>query len=54
MCQSITGLDQPMFAKVIETITGVQNMFACHVDKNNINQWAPSMYTSHQVIKVHN
>ena len=49
----ITGLDQPMFAKVIETITGVENMFARHVDKNNINEWAPSTYTSHQAIEVH-
>lgn len=32
----ITGLDQPIFAKIIETIAGVQNMFAHHVDKNNI------------------
>ena len=43
-----------MFAKVIETIAGIQDMFVCHVDKNDINQWAPSMYTSHQAIKVHN
>jgi hypothetical protein len=38
MCQSvrITGLDQPIFAKIIETIAGIQNMFARHIDKNNI------------------
>jgi len=38
----ITGLDQPMFAKMIEAIAGVQNMLTRQVDKNNIIEWAPS------------
>ena len=50
----ITGLDEPNFAKVIETIAGVQNMFAHRVDKNNINEWAPSTYMSYQAIEVYN
>ena len=50
----ITGLDQPIFAKMIKTIAGVQNMFARRVDKNNINEWAPSAYKSYQEIEVYN
>ena len=50
----ITGLGQPIFAKAIETIAGVQNTFARHVDKNNISEWAPSTYTSYQAIEVYN
>jgi len=42
----ITGLDQPMFAKMIEAIAGVQNMLTRQVDKNNIIEWAPSKWRS--------
>lgn len=50
----ITGLDQPIFSKMIEAIAGVQNLFARQVDKNNIIEWAPSTYTSYQAIEVYN
>jgi hypothetical protein len=51
----ITGLDQPIFTKVIETIAGVQNMIVRHVDKDNINKWAPTAYTSsYQAIELYN
>ena len=37
---TITGLNVPNFAKAIENLVAIQNMFACHIKAEDLELWA--------------
>jgi len=51
---TITGLDEPLFAKAIENLAKIQSMFDRHVDKTDFERWIPSTYTTYPAIELKN
>jgi hypothetical protein len=51
---TITGLNEPLFAKAIENLAKIQSMFECHIDKNDFEGWIPSTYTTYPAIELKN
>jgi len=51
---TITGLDEPLFAKAIENVAAIQALFEHHVDKNEFDHWRPSTYTTYPAIEINN
>ena len=51
---TITGLDEPHFAKAIENLAAIQTLFEHHIDKNDFDHWLPSRYTTYPAIELSN
>ena len=56
MRQSITimGLKEPMFAKAIDELTCIQNLFAHRVNKDDLELWQPPNYNNFPLFEFSN
>jgi hypothetical protein len=43
---TITGLKEPMFAKAIDELTSIQNLFVRRVNKDDLELWQPPNYNN--------
>lgn len=51
---SITGLDEPLFAKAVDNLLNMQNMLARNIGDDCLDLWQPLSYTSYQSIDLGN
>ena len=51
---TITGLKEPMFAKAIDELTSIQNLFVHWVNKDDLELWQPPNYNNLPSVKFSN
>lgn len=51
---SITGINTPIFNKAVENLLTIQNLFARHIGKQNIDVWRLSTFRNYQSVNFSN
>ena len=51
---TITGLKEPMLVKAIDELTSIQQLFACHVNKDDLKLWQAPNYKDSPSIELTN
>ena len=51
---AIMGLNEPTFAKVIDELISIQNLFTHQVNKNDLELWQPPIYDKFPSVKLTN